>query len=57
MRYLLVPLPKDGKTFIDFNEAYNPPCSFTDYATCPIPHKDNILPFRVEAGEKKYGDH
>ena len=39
---------------IDFNKAYNPPCAFTSYATCPFPPAQNRLPFRVEAGEKRY---
>jgi hypothetical protein len=44
----------DGKVVLDFNQAYNPPCVFTPYATCPLPPRQNRLPFRVEAGEKKY---
>lgn len=51
-RYLYTPLPKDGKVVLDFNKAYNPPCAFTPYATCPYPPKQNWLPVRVEAGEK-----
>jgi uncharacterized protein (DUF1684 family) len=47
-------MPKDGKTVIDFNQAYNPPCAFTPYATCPLPPKQNWLSVRVEAGEKAY---
>lgn len=42
---------------IDFNKAYNPPCVFTPYATCPIPPPQNILPFAVTAGEKMYRNH
>jgi len=53
-RYLYASPAKDGKTVIDFNKAYNPPCAFTAYATCPLPPQQNRLPFRVEAGEKKY---
>jgi uncharacterized protein (DUF1684 family) len=53
-RYLYTPQAKDGKTFIDFNRAYNPPCAFTPFATCPLPPLQNRLPVRVEAGEKKY---
>jgi uncharacterized protein (DUF1684 family) len=45
----------EGKTFIDFNKAYNPPCAFTKFATCPLPPLQNILPISVTAGEKKYG--
>ena len=56
-RELYVPMPgPDGKTVVDFNKAYNPPCVFTTFATCPLPHRENILPFRVEAGEKMWGD-
>lgn len=51
-RYLHVPLPgPDGKTTIDFNRAYNPPCAFTDFATCLIPPQENRLDFRVDSGE------
>jgi uncharacterized protein (DUF1684 family) len=41
---------------IDFNRSYNPPCVFTPYATCPLPPPQNRLPFRVEAGEKTWGE-
>ena len=37
---------------LDFNRAFTPPCGFTDFAICPLPPPGNILPFRVEAGEK-----
>ena len=47
----------DGNTVIDFNKAYNPPCAFTNYATCPLPPSQNVLPVAVTAGEKNYGDH
>ncbi len=54
-RYLYVsPSDASGKVVIDFNKAYNPPCAFTNYATCPLPPQQNRLPFRIEAGEKKY---
>jgi uncharacterized protein len=53
-RFLYVSPATDGKTVIDFNKAYNPPCVFTDYATCPLPPPQNRLPIRVEAGEKEY---
>lgn len=42
---------------IDFNMAYNPPCVFTPFATCPIPPPQNMLPFEVTAGEKMYEHH
>ncbi len=53
-RFLYSALPKDGKVVLDFNKAYNPPCAFTPYATCPLPPKENHLPVRIEAGEKTY---
>lgn len=43
----------DGTVVVDFNKAINPPCSYTDFAVCPLPPAQNILPIRVEAGEKK----
>lgn len=57
-RYMYVPVPEKGdRAIIDFNKAYNPPCAFTEFATCPLPPKQNILPFAVPAGEKNYGTH
>ena len=54
-RYVYAPPPDaSGKTVIDFNHAYNPPCAFTPYATCPLPPPQNRLPIRIAAGEKKY---
>lgn len=56
-RFLSVPAPDSaGMTIIDFNKAYNPPCVFTPYATCPLPPEQNILPVEVRAGEKMYGE-
>ena len=46
-----------GKVILDFNKAYNWPCVFTVFATCPIPPRQNHLPFRLEAGEKMYTGH
>jgi uncharacterized protein (DUF1684 family) len=54
-RFLYSDLPKGGKVVLDFNEAYNPPCAFTDFATCPLPPPQNRMPIRVEAGELAYG--
>ncbi len=56
-RFFYSEFPKDGKVILDFNKAYNPPCAFTPYATCPLPPKQNRLPIRIEAGELKYGQH
>jgi len=53
-RFLYAAAPKDGKVLLDFNKAYNPPCAFTPYATCPLPTQQNRLDTRVTAGEKKY---
>jgi uncharacterized protein (DUF1684 family) len=52
-RYLYVDPPDlAGRMIIDFNKAYSPPCAFTKFATCPLPPKQNRLPFAIEAGEK-----
>jgi uncharacterized protein len=56
-RFLTAGAPKGGKVILDFNQAINPPCAFTPYATCPLPPKGNRLPLRVEAGEKRVGNH
>ncbi len=55
-RYLYADAPdSEGKVVVDFNKAYNPPCAFTDFATCPLPPRQNRLVIRIEAGEKKFG--
>ncbi len=57
-RYLYVPVPESGDAvIIDFNKAYNPPCAFTEFATCPLPPQQNVLPFAIPAGEKNYATH
>lgn len=53
-RFVYVDPPKDGKVVLDFNKAYNPPCAFTPFATCPLAPPENRLDLRVTAGEKKY---
>jgi uncharacterized protein len=53
-RFLYSDLRRDGTTILDFNKAYNPPCSFNPFTTCPIPLPENQLPTKVLAGEKKY---
>ncbi len=55
-RMLNTPLPANGRVDLDFNRSYNPPCTFTPYATCPLPPKENALPFAVNAGELRYGN-
>ncbi len=56
-RFLYAATPVNGTVELDFNEAENPPCAFTPYATCPLPPKQNALPVAIEAGEKSYGGH
>lgn len=56
-RFLYTDMPKNGRVVLDFNTAYNPPCAFTSFATCPLPPKENILAMKIEAGEKRYGEH
>ncbi|HEX3556167.1 MAG TPA: DUF1684 domain-containing protein [Thermoanaerobaculia bacterium] len=53
-RFLDTAPPKDGTVVVDFNTAYNPPCAFTAFATCPLPPAQNKLALAVEAGEKKF---
>jgi uncharacterized protein (DUF1684 family) len=53
-RFLYSDLLDDGTTVLDFNMAYNPPCAFNPYTTCPIPLRENNLPLKVLAGEKAY---
>eukprot|EP00668_Euglena_longa_P014784 GGOE01018809.1.p1 GENE.GGOE01018809.1~~GGOE01018809.1.p1 ORF type:complete len:288 (+),score=16.02 GGOE01018809.1:39-866(+) len=56
-RFLYADRPQDGEVILDFNCAYNPPCAFTPFATCPLPPPENRLNVRIEAGEKRVGDH
>jgi uncharacterized protein (DUF1684 family) len=56
-RFLRASLPQDGKLILDFNRAYNPPCAFTPYATCPLAPPENRLPVAVNAGEKTPAGH
>ena len=55
--YIDAPSPGDDEVEIDFNVAYNPPCAFSDYATCPFPPPQNRLSVPIEAGEKHYDLH
>jgi uncharacterized protein (DUF1684 family) len=56
-RFLVASRLPDGEVVIDFNKAYNPPCAFTDYATCPLPPPENQLAIRITAGERLYRRH
>lgn len=53
-RFLYTDLRDDGTSILDFNQAYNPPCAFNPYTTCPIPLRENRLPVKILAGEKAY---
>jgi len=53
-RFIDTAAPVDGRVRIDFNQAYNPPCAFTTFATCPLPPAGNRLALTVAAGEKAY---
>ncbi len=55
-RFLDAPKPANGETVLDFNQAENPPCAFTPFATCPLPPPGNDLAVSIAAGEKRY-DH
>ena len=56
-RFLYADFPVEGKVVLDFNKAYNPPCAFTPYATCPLPPAGNRLEVKIEAGEMSYSSH
>lgn len=47
----------ENSIVLDFNKAINPPCAFTEHAVCPLPPAQNVLPFRIEAGEKRVDMH
>ena len=51
-RFLIGEDASDTEITLDFNRAFTPPCGFTDFAICPLPPRENILPFRIEAGER-----
>jgi uncharacterized protein (DUF1684 family) len=51
-RFLKTGAPDEGRVVVDFNRAYNPPCAFTAFATCPLPPAENRLPVSIEAGER-----
>lgn len=53
-RFLYADAPRAGRVVLDFNRAYNPPCAFSPFTTCPLPPRENRLPLRVTAGEKAY---
>ncbi len=52
-RFLFGEEVTENSIVLDFNKAINPPCAFTEFAVCPLPPPENVLPFRIEAGEKR----
>lgn len=52
-RFLIGEDATETEITLDFNKAHTPPCGFTEFAVCPLPPRENILPFRIEAGEKR----
>ncbi len=56
-RFLYADLRDDGTAVLDFNQAYNPPCAFNPYTTCPIPLPENRLSVKILAGERAYPVH
>jgi uncharacterized protein (DUF1684 family) len=52
-RFLYAAPPEAGAVVLDFNQAFNPPCAFNPWTTCPLPPPENRLAIRVEAGEKR----
>lgn len=53
-RFLYSDMPVDGRLTVDFNKAYNPPCAFNEYSTCPLPPPENRLNLAVTVGERNY---
>lgn len=53
-RFVYTEAPQDATVVVDFNLAYNPPCVFSPFATCPLPPSQNRLSLRIEAGERGF---
>ncbi len=56
-RFLRAEVSQSNEVVMDFNKAYNPPCAYNPYTTCPTPTKQNRIGIRIEAGEKTYRDY
>jgi uncharacterized protein len=54
IRFLYADAPVDGRVTLDFNRAYNPPCAYNPYTTCPLPPQQNKLQTPITAGERAY---
>jgi hypothetical protein len=57
IRFLYADGPVNGRVTLDFNRAYNPPCAYNPYTTCPLPPQQNKLQVPVTAGERAYAGH
>ncbi len=54
-RFLYIDRPARGEpAIVDFNVSYNPPCAINPHTTCPLPPRQNRMPFAIRAGEKHY---
>lgn len=51
-RFVYVPYDGGKTVVLDFNQAFNPPCALTEFATCPIVPDTNRLPIPIPAGER-----
>jgi uncharacterized protein len=51
-RFMMARFVGDDTVELDFNKFYHPPCAFCDFTTCPMPPRDNVFPFAIEAGER-----
>lgn len=56
-RFLDADMLNEREVILDFNKSRNPPCAYTDFATCPLPPSQNRLPVRIPAGEMVYRSH
>ena len=53
-RYLDIPDSESDIVTIDFNEAYNPYCTYSPFYSCPLPPFENHLKIAIKAGEKNF---
>lgn len=53
-RYLEFRIPTSEDVIVDFNQCYNPYCSYSPRFSCPIPPSENDLAIAIPAGEKKF---
>ena len=54
-RFLVVDATdEEGNVVLDFNKAHNPPCAYTNFATCPLPPADNVIEASISAGEMEF---